>query len=67
MIFESIKEGIIELMEDLLRALWRDMASSQSGTNTLSFKDFKGCCVLDFQGVKDLILARSWIADIKST
>ena len=36
-IFGSIKEGIVELMEDRLRVLRSDMASGQSGSRTLSF------------------------------
>ena len=38
MTFGSIKEGIIELMEDRLRIFRADMAAGQYGTHTLSFK-----------------------------
>lgn len=65
-IFGSIKEGIIGLMEDRLREFRSDLASSQSGTCTLSFKDFWGSGVSDFHGVKDPIVGRRWIADIES-
>nr|KAJ0216168.1 hypothetical protein LSAT_V11C300131450 [Lactuca sativa] len=65
-IFGSIKEGIIELMEDHLRAFRSDLASGQVSTRTLSFKDFRGCGVPDFHGVKNPIVARRWIADIES-
>ena len=65
-IFRSIKEGIIELMEDRLRAFRSDLASGQASTRTLSFKDFRGSGAPDFHGVKDPIAARRWIADIKS-
>ena len=58
-IFGSIKEGILKLMEERLRAFRRDMASGQSGTHTLSFKDFRGCCAPDFHGIKDPIVAGS--------
>ena len=61
-----IKEGIIKLMEDLLRAFQSDMASGQSGTCTLSFKDLRGCGAPDFHGVKDPIVAKRWIVEIKS-
>ena len=37
-LFGSIKEGIMELMEDRLRAFRSDMASSQSGSRTLSLR-----------------------------
>ena len=57
-IFRSIKEGIIELMEEHLRAFSSDMASSQSGTRTLSFKDFRGCGPPELHGVKDPIMAK---------
>ena len=65
-IFASIKEGIIELMEECLRAFRSDMASGQSGSRTLSFKDFRGSGAPDFHGVKDPIAARRWIVDIES-
>ena len=58
MIFVSIKEGIIELVEDRLRAFRSDMAIGQSRACILSFKDFKGCGAPDFSGVKDSIAAR---------
>ena len=57
-IFGSIKEGIIELMEYPLRAFRSDMASGQSGSRTLSFKDFWGSGASDFHGAKDPIAAR---------
>ena len=38
-IFRSIKEGIIELMEDRLRAFRSDLASGQASTHTLFLKD----------------------------
>ena len=56
----------MELMEDRLRAFRSDMASSQSGSRTLSFKDFRGSGAPDFHGVKDPIAARRWITDIES-
>ena len=65
-IFGSIKEGIVEMMEDRLRAFRSDLASSQSGSRTLSFKDFRSSGAPDFHGVKDPIVARRWIADIES-
>ena len=65
-IFESIKEGIIKLMEDRLRAFKRDLASGQAGTRTLSFKDFRGSGALDFHGLKNPIAARRLIANIES-
>ena len=65
-IFGSIKEGIIELMEDRLRAFRSDMATTQSRSRTLSFKDFRGSSAPNFHGAKDLIAARRWIVDIES-
>ena len=43
------------------------MVTNQSGSRTLSFKDFKGSGVPDFHGAKDPIATRQWIADIEST
>ena len=57
-VFGSIKEGIIELMEDRLRAFRSDMASGRSGSRTLSFKDFQGSGAPDFHRAKDPIAAR---------
>ena len=66
MIFGSIKEGIIELMEGRLKAFRSEYASSLSGARTLSFKDFRGCGAPEFHGVKDPIVARRWITDMES-
>ena len=63
--FGSIKEGIVKLMEDRLRAFRSNMASGQSGSRTLSFKDFRGSGAPDFHGVKDPIATRRWIAYMK--
>ena len=38
----SIKEGIIELMDDRLRIFRANLATSQHGAHTLYFKDFTG-------------------------
>lgn len=65
-IFRSIKEGIIELMEDHLQAFRSDATSNQSGTRTLSFKDFRGSGAPYFHWVKDPIAARRYIAYIES-
>ena len=54
-IFGSIKEGIVKLMEDHLRAFRSDMATTQSGSHTLYFKDFRGRGAPDFHGAKDPI------------
>ena len=64
-IFGSIREGIIKMMEDRLRAFRSDMTPSQSRTRMLSFKDYKGCGAPNFSGVKDPIAARRCIADIE--
>ena len=61
----SIKEGIINLMEDRLRIFRTDLAASHPGARTLSFKDFRGCGAPDFFGVKDPIVARQWIVYIE--
>ena len=55
-IFGSIKEGIVELMEDRLRVFRSDMASGQSGSHTLSFKDFRGSGAPDSMGRRTPLL-----------
>ena len=61
--FGSIKEGIMELMEDRLQIFRVDMDASQSGARTLPFKDLRERGAPDFFRVKDPIAARHWIAD----
>ena len=62
--FGSINEGIIEVMEDQFRIFRANLAASQYGAHILSFKDFKGCGAPNFFVVKDPIIARHWIAEI---
>ena len=52
-IFGSIKESIIKLMEDCLRSFRSEWAFSQLGSHRQSFKEFRGSGKSDFHGVKD--------------
>ena len=63
--FGSIKEGIMEFMEDRLWIFRVNLVASQSGTRTLSFKDFRGCGAPDFIMVKDPIITWCWIVYIE--
>ena len=55
MIFGTVKEGIMEIMEEQVRSFRSEIAAGQIGTQTPSFREFKVCGVPEFFGVKDPI------------
>ena len=65
-IFGTVKEGIIEIMEEQLRSFRAEIVAGQIGTRTPSFREFKACGVSDFFGVKDPIASRCWIAGMEN-
>ena len=52
-IFGTIKEGIMEIMEEQLRSFRAEIVAGQVGAQTPSFREFKACRAPDFFGVKD--------------
>lgn len=48
--FRSIKEGIMELMEEHFQAFQVEIATRQLGACTLSFKYFQACSEPEFFG-----------------
>ena len=65
-IFRTVKEGIMDLMEERLRLFRAEIAVGQIGARTPSFREFKACGAPKFFGVKDPIVSQRWIADIKN-
>ena len=53
--FGTIKEGIVEMIEERFWAFQAEMSVGQFGGHTLMLKDFWGCGALEFFGVKDPI------------
>lgn len=66
MVFGTIKEGIMGLLDERLGDFWAEIAAVQLGAWTLSFREFKACGAPEFFGVKDPIASRRWIADMEN-
>ena len=65
-IFDTIKEGIMELLDERLGALRAEIALGQLGARTPSFREFKACGALEFFGAKDPIASHGWITDMEN-
>ena len=65
-IFGTVKEGMMEIMEERLRAFRADISAGQGGARTPSFREFKACGAPEFSGVRDPIVSRRWVADIEN-
>lgn len=63
--FEMIEERITKMMDEPLQAYRVEMSTRQYKAHTLTFKDFKGCGLQEFFGVKDTNVARRWIVDME--
>ena len=59
-IFGTIKEGIMEILDEHLGAFRSEMV----GACTLTFREFWACETLDFFGNKDPIVSRHWLANV---
>lgn len=66
MIFSTIKEGIMELPDERLRALRVEIDAVQIGARTPSFQEFMTCGASEFFGDEDPITSRRRIVGIKS-
>ena len=51
--FGTIKEGIIELMDERLRYFRVDIVAGQIGARTASLREYKACGALEFFRAKD--------------
>lgn len=65
-IFGTIKEGIMELLDERFGACRAEITVGLLGAQTLLFWAFKACIALDFFGAKDPISCRRWILDMEN-
>ena len=64
MIFDTIKEGIMEIMEERLRSFMVEIVIGQIRARAPSFRDFKAFGEPEFSGVQNPISSRHWVADL---
>ena len=62
-IFGTIKEGIMELLDERLGAFHVEIRA-MVGARSLNFWEFRACGASEIFGKKDLISSRRWLADI---
>lgn len=62
----TIKEWIIELMDERLRSFQTKIVAGQIGPRTPSFREFKVSEALEFFGIKDPIASWRWINGMKN-
>ena len=65
-IFGMIKEGMMEIMEERLKAFRVEITAGQVGAQTPSFREFKACGAPKFFGDRGPIVSRCWVADIEN-
>ena len=57
-IFGTFNEGMMEIMEERLRAFRAEIYTGQVGDQTPSFREFKACEAPEFLRVKESIVSR---------
>ncbi|XP_023742111.3 receptor-like protein EIX2 [Lactuca sativa] len=62
-IFGSVKEGVLELMDEKLGA-FRTEIIAMMGARTLKFREFRACGAPDYNGDRDLIPSSRWLANV---
>ena len=62
----TIKEGIMDLMDERISLLRADIVEGHIRARTPSFREFKACGAPEFFGAKDPIASRRWIDDIEN-
>ena len=65
MIFDIVKEGIIEIMDEYL-SFFRSEMVSMMGALTMTFHEFRACGALKFFRKKNPIAIRCWLADVRN-
>ena len=65
-IFGTVKEGMMEIMEERLREFIAEIFVGQVGARTPSLWEFKACRAPEFFEVRDPIISRSWVVDIEN-
>ena len=63
MIFGSVKEGILQVLDERLSSFCYEMMAIV-GARSLTFREFRACGSPNYHGVKDLIISRRWLADV---
>ena len=65
-IFRTVKEGMMDIMEERLMSFRAEIVAGQVGARTPSFQEFMACGALEFFGVSKPIVSRCWVADMKN-
>ena len=63
MIFGTIKEGILEILDERSSAFCTEVAAMM-GPHTLTFMEFRTCGAPDYHGARDPIASTRWLADV---
>ena len=63
MIFGSVKEGILKILDEHL-GMFRAEIMAIVGACTLSLYEFRACGAPTFSGEKEPIASRRWLADM---
>ena len=61
MIFGTVKEGILEILDERLGAFHAEMMAL-IGVRTLTFWEFRACGAQDYHVARDLIASSRWLA-----
>ena len=62
-IFDSVKEGILEILNERLSAFHAEIMALIA-THSLTFRDFQDCGAPDYHGARDPITSSRWLADV---
>ena len=65
-IFGIVKEGIMEIMDEMLRSFRVQIAAGQIGARAPLFREFKVCGAHESFRVRDSITSRCWVADMEN-
>ena len=63
MIFGTVKEGILEILDERL-GMFHVEVMAIFGARNLSFREFRVCGAPTFSGEMDPIVSRRWLADM---
>lgn len=64
-LFGTIKQGLIEMMDERLGNVWVKLVASQFGAHNLTFLDFHSCGASEFFGMKEPVSSMCWIVDLE--
>ena len=63
MIFDSVKKGILEVLEERLSSYCSEMMTI-AGARSLTFRELRACGAPDYHGEKDPIGSKRWLTDV---